>query len=177
MFIKHLLAITEQGTKKNPSQSLRKSLCISSIFKVCWGSAVFFLPKRQLRGLGLGWALEVPWGKGVDFFFFFSLHKQSNMLGPNAVTFKFHPLEGKIISSVAANRELGALGAESESESVSHSVMSMSPMDCSPPGFSVHGILQARIPEWVAMPSSRADLRLQNSTLDQALRSTGGAGV
>ena len=30
------------------------------------------------------------------------------------------------------------------------------PMDCSPPGSSVHGILQARILEWVAMPSSRA---------------------
>ena len=29
------------------------------------------------------------------------------------------------------------------------------PMDCSPPGASVHGILQARILEWVAMPSSR----------------------
>ena len=29
------------------------------------------------------------------------------------------------------------------------------PMDYSPPGFSVHGILQARIVEWVAMPSSR----------------------
>ena len=27
-------------------------------------------------------------------------------------------------------------------------------MDCSPPGSSVHGILQTRIPEWVAMPSS-----------------------
>ena len=26
------------------------------------------------------------------------------------------------------------------------------PMDCSPPGSSVHGILQARILEWVAMP-------------------------
>ena len=26
---------------------------------------------------------------------------------------------------------------------------------CSPPGFSVHGILQARILEWVVMPSSR----------------------
>ena len=164
MFIKHLLAITEQGTKKNPSQSLRKSLCISSIFKVCWGSAVFFLPKRQLRGLGLGWALEVPWGKGVDFFFFFSLHKQSNMLGPNAVTFKFHPLEGKIISSVAANRELGALGAESESESVSHSVMSMSPMDCSPPGFSVHGILQARILEWVVIHFSKGSSQLRDQT-------------
>ena len=29
------------------------------------------------------------------------------------------------------------------------------PMDCSPPGSSVRGILQARILEWVAMPSSR----------------------
>ena len=30
-------------------------------------------------------------------------------------------------------------------------------MDCNPPGFSVHGILQARIPrmEWVAIPFSR----------------------
>ena len=29
------------------------------------------------------------------------------------------------------------------------------PMECRPPGSSVHGILQARILEWVAMPSSR----------------------
>ena len=29
------------------------------------------------------------------------------------------------------------------------------PMDCSPPGFSVHGILQARILKWIAMSSSR----------------------
>ena len=29
------------------------------------------------------------------------------------------------------------------------------PMECSPPGSSVHGILQARILEWVTMPSSR----------------------
>ena len=29
------------------------------------------------------------------------------------------------------------------------------PMDCSPPGSSFHGILQARILEWIAMPSSR----------------------
>ena len=28
-------------------------------------------------------------------------------------------------------------------------------VDCSPPGSSVHGILQARILEWVVMPSSR----------------------
>ena len=31
------------------------------------------------------------------------------------------------------------------------------PMDCSPPGFPVHGILQIRVLEWVAMPSSRGN--------------------
>ena len=29
------------------------------------------------------------------------------------------------------------------------------PMDCSPTGFSAHGILQARTLEWIAMPLSR----------------------
>ena len=29
------------------------------------------------------------------------------------------------------------------------------PMDCSPPGSPVHGILQARTLEWVAIPFSR----------------------
>ena len=33
------------------------------------------------------------------------------------------------------------------------------PMDCSPPGSSVHWILQARILEWVAMPSSRGSFQ------------------
>ena len=37
------------------------------------------------------------------------------------------------------------------------------PMDCSPLGSSVHGILQARILEWVAMPSSRGSFLTQGS--------------
>ena len=32
------------------------------------------------------------------------------------------------------------------------------PMDCSLPGFSVHGIFQARVPEWVTVSFSRGDL-------------------
>ena len=36
------------------------------------------------------------------------------------------------------------------------------PVDCSPPGSSVHGILQARILEWVAMPSSRGSFQGSN---------------
>ena len=35
---------------------------------------------------------------------------------------------------------------------------------CSPPGSSVHGILQAGILEWVAMPFSRASSRPRDQT-------------
>ena len=38
------------------------------------------------------------------------------------------------------------------------------PMDYSPSGSSVHGILQARILEWVAMPSSRGSSQPRNQT-------------
>ena len=38
------------------------------------------------------------------------------------------------------------------------------PMDCSPPGFSVHGILQARILEWTAIPFSTRAHELQLKT-------------
>ena len=39
------------------------------------------------------------------------------------------------------------------------------PMDCSLRGSSVHGILQARILEWVAMPSSRGSSQPRSPTL------------
>ena len=39
----------------------------------------------------------------------------------------------------------------------------VTPMDRSPPPFSIHGILQARILEWVAMPSSRGSSQPQGS--------------
>ena len=38
------------------------------------------------------------------------------------------------------------------------------PMDCSPPGSSVHGILQARILEWVAISFSRGSSQLSDQT-------------
>ena len=40
----------------------------------------------------------------------------------------------------------------------------LQPLDCSPPGFSVHGVFQARIPERVAMPSSRESSRPRGRT-------------
>ena len=38
------------------------------------------------------------------------------------------------------------------------------PMNCSPPGSSAHGILQARILEWVAIPSSTGSSRPRDRT-------------
>ena len=39
------------------------------------------------------------------------------------------------------------------------------PMDCSPPSFSVHGILQARILEWIAIPFSGGTSQPRDWTL------------
>ena len=38
------------------------------------------------------------------------------------------------------------------------------PLDCSPPGSSAHGILQARVLEWVAMPSFRGSLGIESAS-------------
>ena len=38
------------------------------------------------------------------------------------------------------------------------------PMDCSPPGSSVHGILQVRMLEWIAISFSRASSQSRDST-------------
>ena len=38
------------------------------------------------------------------------------------------------------------------------------PMDCSLPGSSLHGILQARTLEWVAMPFSRGSSQPRDQT-------------
>ena len=46
------------------------------------------------------------------------------------------------------------------------------PTDCSPPGSSVYGILQAGILEWVAMPSSRGSSQPRDQT--QVSHITGG---
>ena len=38
------------------------------------------------------------------------------------------------------------------------------PMDCGPPGFSVHGFLQTRILEWLPIPFSRGSSQLRDYT-------------
>ena len=47
------------------------------------------------------------------------------------------------------------------------------PMDCSPSSSSVHGILQARLLEWVAIPSSRGSSRPRDRTHISCVSCTG----
>ena len=47
---------------------------------------------------------------------------------------------------------------KSESEDVQSCPTLSYPMDCSPPGFSVHGIFQARVLEWAAIDFSMTNL-------------------
>ena len=59
-----------------------------------------------------------------------------------------------------------------ESESVSFSVLTLcEPTDCSLPAFSVHGILQARILGWVAIPFSRGSSRPRDQSLASCIGS------
>ena len=53
---------------------------------------------------------------------------------------------------ICQSQVLGALGAQS-------CLTLCDPMDCSPPGSSVHGISQARILQWVAISSFRESSR------------------
>ena len=45
------------------------------------------------------------------------------------------------------------------------------PMDCNPPGSSVHGISQARILEWVTMPFSRGSSQPRDKTCSSCIES------
>ena len=48
------------------------------------------------------------------------------------------------------------------------------PMDCSPPGSSVHGIFQARILEWVAFSSSRGASWVRDPTFNSCVSNIAG---
>ena len=61
--------------------------------------------------------------------------------------------------------------SESESEVAQSCPTLYDPMDCSPPGSAIHGILQARVLEWVAIPFSRGSSQPRDQT--QVSRSAG----
>ena len=69
----------------------------------------------------------------------------------------FNP-DGKTAKSKLQNR------FESESEVAQSCLTLCNPMDYSPPGSSIHGILQARVLEWVVISFSRRSSRPRDRT-------------
>ena len=72
-------------------------------------------------------------------------------------------MPGKVLNALGGEKretercKVIAQGRRADSAGVSAQLLLLCPtpcdtMDCQPPGFSVHGFLQARILEWVAMP-------------------------
>ena len=112
---------------------------------------------------------------------------QARLLHWVAISFSrgsFQPRDGTPVSCIAGRLfTIWATGGllkwkwshsahvKSESEVAQSCPTLCDPMDCSPPGSSVHGILQARILEWVAISFSRGSSWSRDRT--QVSRITG----
>ena len=71
---------------------------------------------------------------------------------------------GPLTTRPPGNSPRGRLDSTVRAKSLQPCLTLCDPMDCSPPGSSAHWILQARILEWVAMPSSRGSTRPRDQT-------------
>ena len=67
----------------------------------------------------------------------------------------FYNSQDTEVTWTSINREMDKNVEKVKVKSLSHVWLFATPMDCSPPGSSVHGIFQARVLEWVAISFSR----------------------
>ena len=93
-------------------------------------------------------ALIVGSSYGIEMNFWFWVVPPALILGPQASPHCLSPGECPDVLPSVGRVVLKVLVAQS-------CLVLCDPMGCSPPGSSVHGILQAGILEWAAMPSSR----------------------
>ena len=117
----------------------------------------FSLPGSSVHGIFQAKVLE--WGAiafsvyiHISLLFGFSSH-----LGYHKVWVEFHVLYGRFLLVIYFIHE-------SESEVAQLCLTLCDPVDCSLPGSSLHGILQARILEWVAISFSRGSSQLRDRT-------------
>ena len=68
------------------------------------------------------------------------------------------------LDQISLSNVIPSLFSESESEVAQSCPTLFDPMYCSLPGSSVHGILQARIPEWIAISFSRGSSQPRDRT-------------
>ena len=118
------------------------------------------------------WWMSGKWDIGYSLFWTFRNKLEKERL-PNSIGYVFRKfckwcdnwLKIRRIYILIREFEMsGGVCACVHAKSVQLPLTLCNPMDCSLPSSSVHGILQARIPEWVAMPSSRRSSQLRDRT-------------
>ena len=77
-----------------------------------------------------------------------------------------HPKGRKAFVQMCSEQPYGCMHVCMHTKSLQSCPTLCNPMDCSPPGSSVCGILRARILEWVAMPSSKESFLPRDRTQD-----------
>ena len=139
-------------------QFLQRWLCRYFSFSIFLSVSCTWNPKYQMDSGqdGSNWV----WGGAIALFFHPQYGRTSGYFKSRAGFCHFEKCWTALsVGYFFAVLFCGLLDCESTSArfgSVTQSCLTLcDPMDNSPLGSSVHGILQARIPEWVAMPSSR----------------------
>ena len=108
--------------------------------------------------------MVIRWGAESGFWHFqWNLHlKARTSVKTTQVILRLHePHQGR---SVVQSRSRNVTMMTQWSAHAQLCLILCNSMDCNPLGSSVHGILQARILEWVAMPSSRRSSRPRDRT-------------
>ena len=117
---------------------------------LCWTWCQTIQKVLNKKGRSLGFRITSPLTQGA------SLSGLVSVVGPQW----FHLLKYRVWKTSLWYGVIFINDTEGMLCLVAQSCLTLwDPMDCSPPVPSVHGILQARILEWVAMPSSRRSSR------------------
>ena len=161
------------------SFTVTKTLSICNVLPWLFSSTMAGLGKIYLRTLLQ--LLDLPWNMEITLFphsalflSFTRAHGASLNMYTKQADLPLHPLQCKrLVGRGCVFRFVLFLAQNCCSEnwvnrwradSLQSCPALFDPMDYSPPGSSVHGTLQARTLEWVAMPSSRGSSRPRNGT-------------
>ena len=140
-------------------------------WKILWTEEPHRLQSMGLQRVGHNWAATLQKEKATHSSILFGLLISSF---PNticwrhclfSIAYSWHPCQ-RSVDHIHMNLFLGCLFCSiCLCVSVTQSCLTLCyPMDYSPPGSSVHGILQARILEWVVIPFSKGSSQTRDRT-------------
>ena len=154
-------------TARRSNQSILKEISLNIHCKDwCWNSNTWATWCEELTHLKRPWCWErLKAGEGRD------RGWDDWMASPTRWTWVWASSGGwwwtgrsDILQSMGSQRVIHDWATKLNWTKVASVLSLCDPMDCSPPGSSVHGILQVRVMEWVATPSSRVSSQPRDRT-------------